>query len=367
MDETRQATLGPPIWDPGCAYILIFTLGLGAGGLCQLAIPEELREGRIAIWTLFGMFLAGGVAALAQAVLRRRWLTFDDATFTIRTWFKERTHRFDEVEALSERGRTTRIRLANGREIRLARPGAGPFDDWEAQVERALLERARADLVARRPVHGPSWTLDREFLSVGPTALRLADLCAMDVHREDLLLWMRGRPGPVASIPIQGWNTPLLQRLLEDFVLADDPVPGDPMGRRLFEWRPWLKPGLLVGIFGLLYACIPLMFDLPRVVVAVTLAAIAVLEGWAWYAGSCRLIFHARGLEKATPLRIAAMRYADVASSRWRRGWWPLGIERVDLLPQPGTTSSPIRFRLPEGRGTGYDELRQHVDREDLD
>ncbi len=360
MEHPRETIVGPPIWP---AFVLLPPVALAGAILAATRLPARLFGSALVI-------VAGLACARATwALLRRRRLRFDDAMFRIRGPLKEWALRYDEIEALAVdaisdlAGRSIElraaIRSANGVEIRLSGPLArqdDPVIEWIDRVEKEVLSRARGDLIARRPVRGADWALDRESLSIGgarqPVAILLSDIGAVDHHDGGLVLWRRGETDPIAMFPDRAWNTSILTRLLPDLlVLPEDCDPPDGLGRRRFERKssPWAR-----GASATLAACAGLGATLcagsagPASTFTPFLACFALLMGGvAWYLRGCRLICHSRGLRKMTPRGESEIRFTDVAEFRYLPGGWPWPSVSIDLVPRADSASRRLRFDVP--------------------
>jgi len=267
----------------------------------------------------------------------------------------------------------------------------GQTDPLNGVIERLLnrvLDSARTELKNGRSVQGPGWELREDRFDSNkpgrePRSLPIADISAVAEFDGDLCLWVRGVDEPAVRIPVNGPNTIVLERLLDEKLQQRPAKPEadtQGLGRVLFERKPRGRTLVLVfavcaGVLGMLAGIGPFIGppnvqkDKPDLFVFAfcCLAAAGGLWFWAHALGKSVFRCHANGVRKANLFGDKSLRYEHV------RNFTYSAVRQFVNGAYTGTTISmtlqPIDARLPvisytasiRDQDSGLEGLRDHI------
>lgn len=233
------------------------------------------------------------------------------------------TTRTFEVWVETEEGSAERIRMRN-------RIAVGATDPLALLIDRILgnlYDQASAALSDGDSFDGDGWSLSSSEFAWSQkkhsVRIPLKELTGADVFDDDLCVWRKGNDEPVARIPMNAANVPVLLTLLRERVVEQpDGTPESPggLGRVLFERKPstgatatvWMLPILAASLLlgGILTALLTSRVE-PAIVLGV-ISAVLVLVWLVPLSQHIRLRCHEHGISRRWLRGEQRLRYADV-------------------------------------------------------
>jgi hypothetical protein len=365
MSLGRDRPLSKPLQVSGplrCGCVLL-SFGVSAVWCC--VVPNVIRNPSPAnAATAAALIALPGMVALVIELARYRWLVRTADGFTLlRLGGFRRAYTVEQLTGVSQwtgprtnRGTRRRVVLdvapeAGGGTVVCAYTippdAADPLGPLVEQVTRELTRRAAAS----SRIDGAGWHLDRDGLHLHPGPRRgsypLNNLTYVAALGGRLRVYRVLEAEPLVSLPLASRNAEVLGRVLRERMerrgTRDDPIPGRPLGRRLYTvrgreaqvgWAFAPAGALAAAFFFSFYPLWGTTFFLPHGCIA--LLAMNFGAWLVWRGSSLRLDYHQFGV--AQPGRGRSLLFADVATMVWT-------AKTVRLEPRPGTGGDTIDFR----------------------
>jgi hypothetical protein len=231
-------------------------------------------------------------------------------------------------------------------------PGqADPLFDLIDRVVRGMGARAVAGAESGSRIEGAGWHFDRHGLHVhsgpGRGVYKPDELTLVAVHDQKMCVWRGITRDAILRVPDHTVNAHALGQVVWHFVEKRpdkaDPIPGDPLGRLLFERRGrdavlgWFMFGFAAAL-SVLY--VPMAANNAPLAGYIAFTGLILLLGvpGVWLilrASYLRLAFHQGGV--AQPGRGRSLLYTEVERMTWH-------TNMILLEPLPGVARPPIRF-----------------------
>lgn len=384
------------------ACIVVAVIALVAGGVLLTMQPEP----GLIVLAIGGTFSLIAVVQGTLIARGRKWITPTAEGFT----YEDRRGTFDfSDDDIVEIGTWAKRRMSNGvpkgylRKCRLILE-AGEYrgdlqfsysfpitkpDPLAEFLERNLVrltENAAASLLRGEAITGDSWILDsRELICRSrrqSESFPVNELIAADVVDNQVCIWIRQEPKPIAKFPAEELNALILLRHLNkqftDQGIKVDDEPG--LGRIIFERDQSFSKATLVFVvilcsamgLGSLYAAYLATKERdPSGLAFLSFVLFALATGIfaaVWLTRISILRCHTKGIVRITRTKTRELQYKDIqvftygAIRQYVNGSYTGTTVTMKFEPAPHTELEPIQYSATQKHLDGeLENLRDHI------
>ncbi len=356
-----------------------------------------------------GFLLVGGGFILLQLIvfaiqcLRRQWLELGEDSFVVSGIGGRREFCDDDVSGIrsycqhhyggglhTETTCYLTVWCESGGEVSLSttfkvdgdEAESNPVPVLDARLTERLIERAREDLQAGRPLVGDGWQLETEGLRVtgagGNDLIRFEDVSALGVFDDQFCIWRSGEEQPALRISPISRNLDVLRPLLDERVTEEDDG-GAPsvgiLGRVLFERsdRPlflWVVSGAaVIGGGALIYSGLSAVGPGPYYTFgAICIAGGLLLAAACWRLRKTFLRCQEYGVRQVTFFGEKVLRYDEMAGFNYKgvrhfvNGMYQGTDLELLFCPEPGSGKPSIAYKATvQGDDDALEGLQEHI------